>query len=89
MHVVVILNNRSANHVVAVIENPDGAMSTGAVALAWAKSEGYEKFPKDCTFHAANLISYGSVARRLTPVHELEQLEKDGERTTLESLYRE
>ena len=64
--------------IVAVVENPGGAMSKGAVALAWAKSQGFEKFPTDCTAQEVMVVSYGTVARANTPCHELEQLEKDG-----------
>ena len=64
--------------IITVVENPGGVMSKGAVALAWAKSQGYSKFPTDCTAHEVNVVSYGTVQRALTPCHELEQLEKDG-----------
>ena len=77
MNVVVIVQS-DTRQLIAVVENPDNAMSKGAVALAWAKSEGYERFPLDCTCHESKLVSYGTVQRKLTPVHELEALEEAG-----------
>lgn len=74
MDLVIICNERN-NNVVAVVENPDNVMSAGAVALAWAKGEGYEKFPLDCVYWECPLTTYGMVARKNTPIHELEELE--------------
>ena len=76
----VVIQRKRDKQIVAVVENPSGVMSKGAVALAWAKSEGFSYFPSDCESHEANLISYGTVQRKLTPVHELDKLEKDGKK---------
>lgn len=76
MKVVVLIHN--THGIVAVVENPDGCMSKGAVALAWSKSEGYTKLPENVTISEANLVSYGMVQRKLTPIHELESLEQVG-----------
>jgi len=75
MKVVVI--SHPVNGLIAVVENP-GGMSKEAVAVAWSRSEGYEKVPNDLKVTELNLISYGTVQRKLTPCHELDELEEAG-----------
>lgn len=75
MKVVVI--QHSTQGLIAVVENP-GAMSKGAVAIAWSRSEGYKGVPENLEVTEINLISYGVIQRKLTPCHELEELEKAG-----------
>jgi hypothetical protein len=74
----VVVLTHSTHGIVAVVENPDGCMSKGAVALAWAKSEGYSTLPENVTISEAKLVSYGIVQRKLTPCHELEELDEAG-----------
>lgn len=69
MKVVVITHTRNRN-VVAVIENPNNAMSKGAVALAWAKAGGYTKIPTDVTVDEVNVTSFANVLFSLIPVDE-------------------
>jgi len=78
MKVVVI--SHPVNGLIAVVENPEGCMSKEAVAVAWSRSEGYEKVPNDLKATELNLISYGSVQRKLTPCHELDELEEAGKK---------
>lgn len=66
MRFIVITQLRTAT-VIAVVEVPE-AMSAGAVALAWAKGEGFERFPKDCVYCERPLIPYSKVEDRLRPI---------------------
>jgi hypothetical protein len=73
---VVIISAIKDNHVVAIIENPDNVMNDASVALAWALSEGFTKFPTDCKFCSASVTPYGIIARRITPCTELQSLDE-------------
>lgn len=76
----VVILTHVVHGLLAVIENPDGCMSNEAVALAWSKSEGYFNLPKNVTISEAMLVSYGTVQRKLTPVHELKELEEEAKK---------
>ncbi len=73
MRLVIIM--QTAGHVVAVVECPS-SMSDGAIALAWAKANGYEKFPSDLYHVACDLTTAGTVFRAITPISELNELER-------------
>lgn len=75
---VIVIKRRNDKSVVAIVEQTAG-MSSGAVALAWAKSNGHTNFPTDCIVEAGvQVIPLASVLRGIMPCHELEQLEADG-----------
>lgn len=75
MNVVII--QHPTHGLIAVVENP-GGMSKEAVAIAWSRSEGYKGIPENLEVTEIELISYGVIQRKLTPCHELEELERAG-----------
>lgn len=74
MRLIIIKNN--AGCVSAVVECPTG-MSDGAIALAWARSIGFEKFPSDLHHEACDLTTAGTVFRGITAISELNKLETE------------
>ena len=73
----IIIKARKSGHIVAVVERIP-ALSQSATALAWARSEGYETFPVDCSYETGvQLTSAGSVMMKLTPISQIEQLKHD------------
>ena len=77
MKVVVITH--PTNGMVAVVENPGGVMSPGAVAVAWSRSEGFgPPVAKTLKLQEMYVTSYGTVQRKLTPCHELDALDELG-----------
>ena len=68
----------SGKNVFAIIERLP-AMSEGACVLAWAKSNGFIKYPTDCSFQGGiTLTTMGHLLRNITPITELNELEKNG-----------
>jgi hypothetical protein len=74
----VVVIKRDNGNVIAIIENPQNCMSAGAVALAWAKSQGMKKLPFYCEYEECPYTCYDVVQLALTPCHELEELEEAG-----------
>ena len=68
----IIIKSRPG-HVVAVVEVIQ-SMSDGAMALAWAKANGYEKFPSDLHHEACDLTTAGNVFHGIMPISELNDL---------------
>lgn len=65
----VVLSTKRGGKPVAVIENPNyGNMSKGAVALAWAKANGYEGIPKDLEVTELTLTPFVNVMFGVVPV---------------------
>lgn len=69
-----VIIKRKTGQVVAVVECPS-AMSDGAIALAWARGEGYKNFPSDLHHEACDLTTAGTVFRKITPISRLNELE--------------
>ena len=74
MRLVIIKNNLGC--VSAVVECPQG-MSDGAIALAWARSNGFDEFPSDLHHEACDLTTAGTVFRGIHPIAELNRLETE------------
>ena len=73
---VVVISSKKG-HAVAVVEKPN-RMSVDAVALAWAKGNGYSEFPKDAMYSSEiTLTTFGDVALNIMPISDIEKLEKD------------
>lgn len=69
----IVIRGKNNNTLVAVVEKLPN-MSAAGTALAWAKANGYEKFPNDAKFDECSLTTFGSVMLRITPTHEVEAL---------------
>ena len=64
----VVVSHRRTGKLVAVVENPNfGNMTKDAVALAWAKANGYAKFPADCVAEEILLSQFANIMLAITP----------------------